>query len=185
MNSLTKLYAYFNKPRLLWICFGLWLTVNVLLTFIPNGTLALYHMANETWVPDLLFYYALNDLQVYFENLGPEGIEAFQSFRIYDTIYPVTYAMLLFVVAIRTNSMILFKAAPLLAFVAMFFDYMENTFLQRCAELYPVHLDAGIVSMASTMTNLKWVAIMAALFTILYGAMMKKRTKTEDEEEQL
>lgn len=182
MNKILNLLIQFSSKQTLWILSFGWIVILASMLFYPNGILDLYKAGGNHIIPDLTFYYGTSDLQILFDNWQAEGLMRYSLFHKIDMIYPFYYALLLCVIMIRSQALKHFKWCLFIPFIAALFDVLENIFLEKCVDLYPT-IDAGLTSMASTQTNLKWLALLGSMFIIIYSLLMKGRPESDKIEE--
>ena len=123
---------------------------------------------------DLELFYNKENVVRNFSALGPDGRSFYVlSSLILDTLYPILYTSLIlgaYVKLFKSPGVILY--IPLIAFS---FDILENLQITRLILNFP-NVNETHVSLASTATSFKWIAILVTISVLIYG-IIKKRKK--------
>ena len=123
---------------------------------------------------DLELYYGKENVVRNFNAIGSDGRSVYVlSSLILDTLYPILYTSLIlgaYVKLFKSPGVILY--IPLIAFS---FDILENLQITRVILNFP-NVNETHVSLASTATSFKWIAILVTISVLIYG-IIKKRKK--------
>jgi len=123
-------------------------------------------------IPDARMFYTLSQLQNMFWHYGTKGREMYLQLQWVDMVYPLVYstllASLLYLVFKRTRLEILVSVP----FVAALFDYTENILLRISILSFP-EMNEKVVSIAGTVTFLKWLLVFFAFFLLLFGLVWR------------
>ncbi len=123
---------------------------------------------------DLELYYGKENIVRNFNAIGSNGRSVYVlSSLILDTLYPILYTSLIlgaYVKLFKSPGVILY--IPLIAFS---FDILENLQITRLILNFP-NVNETHVSLASTATSFKWIAILVTISVLIYG-IIKKRKK--------
>ena len=123
---------------------------------------------------DLELFYSKENVIRNFNAIGSDGRSVYVlSSLILDTLYPILYTSLIlgaYVILFKSPGVILY--IPLIAFS---FDILENLQITRLILNFP-NVNETHVSLASTATSFKWIAILVTISVLIYG-IIKKRKK--------
>ena len=123
---------------------------------------------------DLELYYGKENVVRNFNAIGSDGRSVYVlSSLILDTLYPILYTSLIlgaYIKLFKSPGVILY--IPLIAFS---FDILENLQITRLILNFP-NVNETHVSLASTATSFKWIAILVTISVLIYG-IIKKRKK--------
>ena len=123
---------------------------------------------------DVELYYRKENVVRNLNAIGPDGRSVYVlSSLILDTLYPILYTSLIlgaYVKLFKSPGVILY--IPLIAFS---FDILENLQITRLILNFP-NVNETHVSLASTATSFKWIAILVTISVLTYG-IIKKRKK--------
>ena len=123
---------------------------------------------------DLELYYGKENVVRNFNAIGSDGRSVYVlSSLILDTLYPILYTSLIlgaYVKLFKSPGVIIYL--PLIAFS---FDILENLQITRLILNFP-NVNETHVSLASTATSFKWIAILVTISVLIYG-IIKKRKK--------
>ena len=123
---------------------------------------------------DLELYYGKENVVRNLNAIGPDGRSVYVlASLILDTLYPILYTSLIlgaYVKLFKSSAAIL--CIPLIAFS---FDILENLQITRLILNFP-NISEIHVSLASTTTSFKWIAILITISVLIYG-IIKKRKK--------
>ena len=127
--------------------------------------------------PDTSFWYSPADLLRYAETYGEAGRESYVRARwTFDLIFPLAYAFFL----ISTISWLFASAHPegsrfrlvnLIPFMAMIFDFLENSATSLVMARYPGSTPIA-THLAPILTLLKWILVTGSFLVLLLGIAM-------------
>jgi len=125
-----------------------------------------------------LFLFGFTEAQAngVFTCLGDAGMAVYRAGELLqDAVYPVIYALFLsFTLWALSGFMVSGRKRVLLAllpFMAMTFDFMENSHIVQLIDQYPT-LDAGTVLKASVGNQLKWFFAFVSIGLIVMFALL-------------
>jgi hypothetical protein len=138
-------------------CIVLLSTMNYLIQVL------VYNVYGAAAMPDTSFVYGYEDIQHFFDTLGPEGLQAWSLVHLLDILFPLAYsfafligiAMELKIVYPQKRELRVLFLVPLIAAIA---DYLENLLIASQIASYP-SLSPTIISIASFATMTKWIAL--------------------------
>lgn len=162
----------FSKSKILFALL-LFLLANLLMRFLPFGSIALAQITGTQSLPDTLFFYSPNDLFNLLTIYGVQGRIMYLNFQLIDYFYPLVYGYLLIaflfhnLVHSRFHNWFLFPIIPVL------FDYFENILIRIQISTFP-HPCNELALFSSTFTTLKWLLISLIILVTVYLYICKK-----------
>lgn len=121
---------------------------------------------------DLLFEYNPAKISQMVADYGPEGRAVYaQGALIVDTAYPLVYTFLFCVILsllFRNRTYAPFQLVNIVPVGVLLLDLMENASIVYLLKSYP-HASAGVASLCSVFTNLKWGMTLVAIVVFVYG----------------
>ena len=156
-------------------CFVLFLLFSLLV--LPGQTQGANAYSEGVGSPDLSFFYTAQNLYDMAEAYGEAGRQSYIQARFtFDLIWPIMYALFLttsiswlFIRGISPYSW--FRITNIVPILGMVFDYLENISTSIVMGRYP-NQTAGLDSLASIFTLLKWVFIAGSLVLLVSGAVL-------------
>lgn len=142
---------------------------------VPLENFRLAQNAGTSIQPDTVVFYgpdALQDIVRMYEDAGRTYYV--RSRLTFDLFWPFVYLF-----ALVSALSLLFRTSPdlrrhvhLLPFVAVLFDFLENTFVSALMLSYP-KTNLFIAWLASFSSAMKWLFVMMSLVFIVYGITLK------------
>ena len=183
---LIKLSANFRRLSSGWVTLlGLLIFVVFSITVLPSQSAQADRSTGQTGIPDLSFYYSVEQLYEMAEGYGAEGRSAYIRARFtFDLIWPLVYGFFLVTSMSWLAGRVLsegsrWEMANLLPFAGVLFDYLENISTSLVMLRYPQ--DTWLAAnLAGFFTALKWVSIGASfvfLVIFLVWAIWKRLKK--------
>lgn len=125
-------------------------------------------LSNGMGIPDAQMFYTSPQLQNMFRLYGPEGREMYLRLQWIDMVYPLIYSTLLASLLYLVYKKTRLENMVFVPFVAALFDYAENILLRISILSFP-NMQDGVVSIAGTVTFIKWLLVFFAFFLLLFG----------------
>jgi len=183
---LIKLSANFRRLSSGWVTLlGLLIFVVFSITVLPSQSAQADRSTGQTGIPDLSFYYSVEQLYEMAEGYGAEGRSAYIRARFtFDLIWPLVYGFFLVTSMSWLSGKVLqegsrWEMANLLPLAGVLFDYLENISTSLVMLRYPQ--DTWLAAnLAGFFTALKWVSIGASfvfLVIFLVRAIWKRLKK--------
>ncbi|GAB2572652.1 hypothetical protein [Spirosoma areae] len=143
--------------------------------FLKNLEARMNALAGKEIGPiDLLFDYNPAKISQMVADYGPEGRAVYaQGAMVVDTAYPLVYTFLFCIVLsllFRNRSYAPFQLVNVLPVGILLFDLLENACIVYLLKSYPSS-SAGMASLCSIFTNLKWVMTAVFLVLVIYGVL--------------
>jgi hypothetical protein len=120
---------------------------------------------------DLRWIYSPEDVNVFFNALGIEGIKTYNLFLLFDTFYAFTYGALLILLLVFLQQHmgklgVLIKWTRWLPLVAVLLDITENINIFFMLYIFP-EISIWLVKFGSTITLIKWYAVSVCVVLLL------------------
>jgi hypothetical protein len=147
---------------------------------IPANIQTILKNAPGYRIPDTVLFYTPDSLHDFLSEIGPEGRQAFQMMHATtDFAFPLIYGLFFYALlnSLMDNKDKLIKYLPLVGFLALGFDLVENFTLMIITDRFPANQPILSI-LAQISTPLKFFFILLSLLSVAYlGLKYHKKRK--------
>lgn len=135
-----------------------------------------YNVYGNYTMPDTRFGYSFEEIQVVFDGLGLEGLQAWTMVHLLDYLFPLVYSFaMVFALGIQLTKLNLtsqnVKRVLLLPILGCIADYIENILVQTQVIAYP-NISELVINLASYATIIKWILLALGFVTIMLLSLL-------------
>jgi len=123
---------------------------------------------SEVQILDLRFGYTLEEVKLFFEQIGSEGQLLYAKISKADMLYPISYG--LFIVSLLSffsKGKAQYLPLNILPIFAVVVDWVENNNISKLNLSFP-NLNAELVEQTALLTQTKWVLIALSILMIVF-----------------
>lgn len=122
----------------------------------------------EVKILDLTFGYSFEEINLFFEQIGSEGILLYQKISFVDMFYPVFYGLfimsLISFFAKENSKFLLLNVLPV---IMILLDFIENISIGKLCANYP-NINSEMVTLTSSLTLSKWFFVGLSIVSVLF-----------------
>lgn len=160
-----KFFQLLGNKKTILILFLIFVGFNIYFSTVLKD---LNEIANqEVKILDLRFGYSLEEVNLFFRQIGSEGRILYEKISMADMFYPIFYGLLLMSLISRftkgNSKLLLLNLIPL---VMIILDFVENISIKKLMTHFP-NIGADMVSFTSILTQAKWVFVGLSIFLVL------------------
>lgn len=169
MNASNAMQRFANKKYIISV-FLLFVLVITVMEIGPVGSIKLKELSGGTGMLDMQFGYSRLQVNNMLDTIGAAGRQLYAKLLGLDFIFAVVFMLLqsLLITALLRKAEVggKFLILNMLPFFRSALDMTENIFILLLLFYYPVQLPV-VVSIASTITSLKWIVYIAIIALLL------------------
>lgn len=181
-NYITKLASITSRTPYLIIFFVLLVVFNILMNApdLPFSAAQLEQVSGGYGPLDVTFGYSNAYVGQAIAAYGEVGKAIYARYQLLDVFFPAIYALFLGGLLFRLfgKRRGILALAYYLPFLGATLDYIENALLFGLVRAYP-NVPAALVSVASTITTIKFIFPLLAVVSLLAGAVLWLRTRLQ------
>jgi len=137
------------------------------LSFVPVSLISQLFLGGN--ILDTRISYSFEDVTDLFTQLGTEGLQFYSVLHLCDTLFPIAYGITIaFAIGYLSRNIPEEKLqfVMLIPILAIICDFAENILIETQIAAYPI-LSEQVIVIASIMTSIKWISLIAGIFVII------------------